>query len=57
MYPKNSIGCKHTNINLKLDGIGQALNENGQTYVDEVSAVQFNIHSHAKINRGYRQEI
>jgi hypothetical protein len=57
MYPKKYTSFKQTNINFMLELAGQTLNENGKTYVDAVPSVQFIIHSQARIDVGYRQEL
>ncbi len=57
MYPKKYTNFKQTNINLMLEMVGQTLNENGKTYIDVVPSVQFIIHSQARIDVGYRQEL
>jgi hypothetical protein len=57
MYPKVYKGLKQTNINVMCEFLGQALNQNGKSYLDIVPSVQFIIHSQARVDVAYRKEL
>ena len=57
MYPKVYTSFKQTNVNLMVELLGQRLNGNGKSYLDIVPAIQFIIHSQARIDVAYRQQL
>ena len=57
VYPKSYTNFKQTNINLMIEFLGQTLNENGKSYLDVAPSIQFIIHSQARIDLAYKQEL
>ncbi len=57
IHPKKYVNFKQTNINAMVEFVGQTLNENGKSSLDVVPSIQFIIHSQARIDVGYRQEL
>lgn len=57
MYPKKYTNYKQTSINTMVEFVGQTLKNNGKSYLDIVPSIQFIIHSQARIDVGYRQEL
>lgn len=57
MAPKEYTDYKQTNINLMVEVLGQTLGANGRSYMDVAPSVQFIIHSQARIDIGYRQQL
>jgi hypothetical protein len=57
MLPKVYKNYKQTNMNLMLELLGQRLNDNGKSYLDIASSVQFIINSQARVDIGYRKEL
>jgi hypothetical protein len=57
MLPKVYTNFKQTNVNLMLELLGQRLNENGKSYLDIAPSIQFIIHSQARVDIGYRQQL
>lgn len=57
MAPKEYTDYKQTNINLMVEFLGQTLGANGRSYMDVAPSIQFIIHSQARIDIGYRQQL
>ncbi|TAF55482.1 MAG: hypothetical protein EAZ62_02340 [Sphingobacteriia bacterium] len=57
MLPKAYTTYQQTNFNLMLEFMGQRLNGSGKSYLDFAPSVQFIIHSQARLDLAYRQQI
>ncbi len=57
MLPKEYISYNQTNVNLMVEFLGQTLGSNGKSYMDVAPSIQFIIHSQARIDVGYRQQL
>lgn len=57
IYPKKYTSLKQTNLNLMIEFLGQTLNENGKSFLDIAPSLQFIIHSQARIDLAYKQQL
>ncbi|MGN6617984.1 MAG: hypothetical protein ACTHJ5_12490 [Ilyomonas sp.] len=57
MLPKEYVDYNQTNVNLMVEFLGQALKDNGRSFLDVAPALQFIVNSQARIDIGYRKQL
>ena len=57
MLPKVYTSYKQVNMNLRLEFIGQRLNDNQKSFLDIAPSVQFIFNSQARVDIGYRRQL